>query len=192
MNSNYKKPPSNTIILVYKWCREKTEDGGYDYYRDYDEINSNDYNPACYDGWDYVDNNNLYEVDHKDYDLRYHKNYNFLYGSLDGSLVDKITNQQGVLEIKTCNINQHNYLNWKDKIPNNYYCQVLHYLLCTSFDFAIVYALLKHTNNLEIKKYEIKAGNVKDEIEYLLSKEIEFWNEYVLKDKEPPLILPGI
>ena len=88
--------------------------------------------------------NPQYEVGHIDYDIRYHKDYNFLFGSLDGYLTDKETGKQGVLEIKTCQINGSNYSKWKDKIPDNYYCQVLHYLLCTGFDFAIVFALLKH------------------------------------------------
>ena len=136
--------------------------------------------------------NPQYEVGHSDYDIRYHKNYNVLFGSLDGYLTDKETNKQGVLEIKTCQINGNNYSKWKDKIPDNYYCQVLHYLLCTGFDFAIVFALLKHQSYIEIKKYEIQRKDVEEEINYLLQKELEFWNQYVLKNIEPPLILPQI
>lgn len=136
--------------------------------------------------------NPQYEVNHKDFDLRYHQDYSFLFGSLDGTLIEKETNKHGVLEIKTCQLNSFNYKDWKDKIPDNYYCQVLHYLLCTGFDFAIVFALLKHKENIEIKKYEIQRKDVEEEINFLLEKELEFWNEYVLKDKEPPLILPQI
>lgn len=136
--------------------------------------------------------NPQYEVGHKDYDIRYHKDYNYLFGSLDGYLIDKETGKQGVLEIKTCQINGNNYSKWKDKIPDNYYCQVLHYLLCTGFDFAIVFALLKHQSYIEIKKYEIQRKDVEEEINYLLQKELEFWNQYVLKNIEPPLILPQI
>ena len=126
--------------------------------------------------------NPQYEAGHKDYDIRYHKDYNFLFGSLDGYLVDKETGKQGVLEIKTCQINGGNYSKWKDRIPDNYYCQVLHYLLCTGFDFAIVFALLKHQSYIEIKKYEIQRKDVEEEINYLLQKELEFWNQYVLKN----------
>ena len=43
-------PPKNTIIIVMKWRKEKTEDG-YDYYQELEEINSNQYNPSYYDGW---------------------------------------------------------------------------------------------------------------------------------------------
>lgn len=45
-----KEPPKNTIIIVMKWCKERSEDG-YEYYQDIDEINSNQYNPSYYDGW---------------------------------------------------------------------------------------------------------------------------------------------
>lgn len=47
---NTKQPPKNTMIIVMKWRKEKTEDG-YDYYQDLEEINSNQYNPSYYDGW---------------------------------------------------------------------------------------------------------------------------------------------
>lgn len=50
MFTKLKEPPPNTIIRVFKWIN----DCG-DYYRDFDEINSNYYNPALYDGWDYIE-----------------------------------------------------------------------------------------------------------------------------------------
>ena len=49
--------------------------------------------------------------------------------SLDGELVDQ-DGRKGILEIKTTNILQSmQYEKWKDRIPDNYYIQVLHYLL---------------------------------------------------------------
>lgn len=134
-------------------------------------------------------NNTQYEVEHKGFDLLYHKDYDFLFGSIDGRIVEKETGKKGVLEIKTyqgCKWNK-----WKDKIPDNYFCQVLHYLLCTGWDFAIVFALLKAENFMSLKTFRINRENVKDELDYLLKKELEFW-EYVEKDIEPPLILPQI
>ncbi len=50
MFTKLKEPPPNTIIRVFKWIN----DCG-DYYRDFDEINSNYYNPALYDGWEYIE-----------------------------------------------------------------------------------------------------------------------------------------
>ena len=134
-------------------------------------------------------NNPQYEVEYKGFDLLYHKDYDFLFGSIDGRIIEKETGKRGVLEIKTyqgCKWNK-----WKDKIPDNYYCQVLHYLLCTGWDFAIVFALLKAENFMSLKTFKINRENVKDELDYLLQKELEFW-EYVEKDIEPALILPQI
>jgi putative phage-type endonuclease len=133
--------------------------------------------------------NPQYEVGHKDYDLRVHKDYSFIIGSLDGFLVDKETGEKGVLEIKTCQINKYNFDNWKGKIPINYYCQVLHYLLVTNYDFAIVFALLKFQNSSELKTFKILKSEVQEEINFLKEKEIEFWTKYVLQDIEPNLII---
>lgn len=133
--------------------------------------------------------NPQYEVNHKDYDLRVHEEYPFMLGSLDGFLVDKETGKKGVLEIKTCQINKYNFDNWKGKIPINYYCQVLHYLLVTNYDFAIVFALLKFQNSSELKTFKILRSEVQEEINFLKEKEIEFWTKYVLQDIEPNLII---
>lgn len=49
MIGSYKTPKPNTTILVWNW--NKTEGS-----KDYDEINSNQFNPAYYDGWKYINN----------------------------------------------------------------------------------------------------------------------------------------
>ena len=103
--------------------------------------------------------------------------------------MNKNTNEFGVLEIKTCTINQYNKNKWTNTIPINYYCQVLHYLMVTQYSFAFVYALLKHQNYIEIKKYNILKNEVREEIDYIRQKEIEFWIEYVEKDIEPNLLI---
>lgn len=54
MNTKLQQPLPNRLIRVCKWCREVTSDG-IDYYRDFDEINSNEYNPSFYDGWEYAE-----------------------------------------------------------------------------------------------------------------------------------------
>lgn len=85
---------------------------------------------------------------------------------------------------------------WKNRIPDNYYCQVLHYLNVTGYSFAILKAQLKYEYGdevrLETKHYKILRQDVEEDIKMLEKAEIEFWNEYVLKDKRPPLRLPEI
>ena len=54
-------------------------------------------------------------------------------------------------------------------------------------------AQLKFDENYkQTKVYTIKREEVEEDIKFLQEKEIEFWNEYVVKDKKPNLILPKI
>ena len=135
-----------------------------------------------------------YEVSHQENTIIKHPTYPFLFASLDGQLVNKETGELGILEIKTTNILQSMQKEkWKDKIPDNYYCQVLHYLNVTGYSFAILKAQLKYDFDgdlrLETRQYTILRNE--QDIKLLEKKEIEFWG-YVEKDIQPPLILPNI
>ena len=93
-----------------------------------------------------------YEVKHDEYTIIKHPKYPFLFASLDGILIDKETGEMGILEIKTTNILQSMQKEkWKEKIPDNYYCQVLHYLNVTGYSFVILKAQLKYEYDGEIK-----------------------------------------
>lgn len=138
-----------------------------------------------------------YEVNHEEYSIIKHPKYPFLFASLDGQLIDKETGEMGVLEIKTTNILQSMQKEkWKEKIPDNYFCQVLHYLNITGYSFAILKAQLKYDYSgdirLETKHYYIDRNDYEDDIKYLEKQEIEFWKNYVEKDIRPPLELPQI
>jgi putative phage-type endonuclease len=139
-----------------------------------------------------------YEVKHKDFDLRVHPKYPFLIGSLDGELTEKETGRKGILEIKTTNILQsRQYEKWNDMIPENYLYQTLHYLLVTGYDFVVLKAQLKRVYDgndvrLDTRHYYFERKDVEVLLADLLEKELHFWNEYVLKDVRPPLILPEL
>lgn len=137
-----------------------------------------------------------YIVTHEENTIIKHPEHPFLFASLDGKLLDVATGKEGILEIKTTNILQSTQKEkWKDKIPDNYYCQVLHYLNVTSCSFAILKAQLKYDYGgeirLETKHYYIDRKDVEDDIKLLQEKEIQFWKEYIEKDKKPPLVLPN-
>jgi len=73
-----------------------------------------------------------YDVKHEENIIIKHPEFDFLFASLDGILVDKKTGEMGILEVKTTNILQSMQKEkWKDKIPGNYYIQVLHYMMVT-------------------------------------------------------------
>ena len=144
----------------------------------------------------------LFKLDFPDYKVGYIENnmfindkYPFAHASLDGWLTDK-NGRKGILEIKTTNILQSMQKEkWKDRIPDNYYLQVLHYLMVTEFDFAILKAQLKYDYSeglyLNTRHYMIERSEVEEDIEFLKKAEIEFF-EMVQADKKPALILPEI
>ena len=84
----------------------------------------------------------------------------------------------------------------KEKIPDNYYCQVLHYLNVTGYSFVILKAQLKYDYDGEIKldtrHYKILKEEVAEDMKMLEEKEIEFWTKYVETGIRPPLTLPTI
>lgn len=136
-----------------------------------------------------------YEVEHQDFAIFQSIEYPFLLASLDGVLTEIETGREGILEIKTTSILQSMQKEkWNNRVPDNYYIQVLHYLLVTGFDFAILKAQLKYDYQgiyLNTKHYFIERKDVESDLKYLLEKEIEFW-QYKMRDEMPPLVLPNI
>lgn len=119
--------------------------------------------------------------------------YPFIFATLDGELTNFHTQERGVLEIKTTEIQQSNqWAKWDNKIPENYYVQVLHQLLATGYDFAILKAQIKWNKDGEMqlatRHYTINRVDILDDIDYLLQAEIKFW-DCVKEDRRPNLIL---
>lgn len=139
-----------------------------------------------------------YKVESKEFDLRVKKGDDFLIGSIDGELTEIETGRKGVLEIKTTNIlqsmmNEH----WSDNnVPQNYYIQILHYLLVTGYDFAVLKAQLKSVWNKEIKlttkHYFFERENVQQDLDWLYVRLCKFWELNIKRDIEPNLIFPEI
>ena len=134
-----------------------------------------------------------FEVIHEENTIIRHPKYPFLFASLDGILVNKETGEKGVLEIKTSKIlRSMQKEKWNDRVPDNYFIQVLHYLNVTGFSFAYLFAELTYSDDLQMTKtFKFDRNNLVEDIEYLQEKEIEFW-KYVEEDKRPPLVLPMI
>ena len=93
----------------------------------------------------------LFKLDFPEYEMSYIDNnmwlndkYPFAHASLDGWLIDK-DGRRGIWECKTTNVLQAMQKEkWNERIPDNYYIQVLHYMMVTEFDFAILKAQLKY------------------------------------------------
>ncbi len=136
-----------------------------------------------------------YVVDYVDNNLWLNDKFPFAHASLDGWLTDQ-NGRKGILEIKTTNILQSMQKEkWKDRIPDNYFIQVLHYLMVTGFDFAVLKAQLKFDFGGEImcqvKHYKIERAEVEEDIKFLESSEQNFW-KLVQEQKRPGLLLPEI
>lgn len=136
-----------------------------------------------------------YEVDYEENNIWFNDAYPFAHASLDGWLTDQ-DGRKGILEIKTTNILQSMQKEkWDSRIPDNYYIQVLHYLMVTGFDFAVLKAQLKFDFGgdilLHTKHYKIERSDALEDIELLKSSEKEFW-KYVQSRKRPALLLPEI
>lgn len=145
----------------------------------------------------------LFGLDYPEYEVIYHENrilqskaYPFLQASLDGELVDRRDGRKGILEIKTTSILQSMQREkWNDRIPDNYYIQVLHYLLVTGYEFVVLRAHLRsewgENRSTSVRHYHIERDDVEEDLEYLLAREIEFWR-YVESGRKPPLEIAGL
>jgi len=144
----------------------------------------------------------LFKLDYPEYELFYEENnmwlndkYPFAHASLDGWLIDQ-DGRKGIWECKTTNILQSMQKEkWNHRIPDNYYIQILHYLMVTEFEFAVLKAQLKYEFDGEIylqtKHYKIERADVEEDIKYLESSERKFWKQ-VQDKRKPDLILPEI
>ena len=142
----------------------------------------------------------LFKLDYPEYEVRYEENnmfvndqYPWAHASLDGWLKDQ-NGRTGIWECKTTNIlNSQQKEKWDNRIPDNYYCQILHYLMVTEFQFVVLKAQLKYDYGDDVmcitKHYRIERTEVEQDIRYLVEKEKEFW-ECVREDRKPTLILP--
>ena len=144
----------------------------------------------------------LFKIDFPDYYVGYEPNnmftnpkYPFAHASLDGWL--NKDGKMGILEIITALVNTRLQAEkWRDRIPDTYYCQVLHYLMVTGWDFVILKAQLKYQIGdelpyLQTRHYYIDRADVEQDIATLEKAEREFWR-YVQEDKRPAVILPEI
>ena len=144
----------------------------------------------------------LFALDHPEYKVFYdpdnmftNSKYPWMHASLDGELLDS-TGRHGILEIKTTNILQSaQKKKWDNRIPDNYYCQVLHYLAVTEYDFVVLKAQLKSEWDgelrIEVRHYFIEREEVEEDIRELVDAEKKLW-DCVESGRRPDLILPVI
>ena len=144
----------------------------------------------------------LFRLDYPGYQLDYHEffmyvsdRYPFIFATLDGELTDE-NGRRGILEIKTCTIqNPNQWDEWEGRVPDTYYAQLLHQLAATGWDFAVLKAYIRYYRDgvlrVAIRHYFVEKSEVKAEIDYLIQRESRFWRDVTNKTR-PALILPEI
>ena len=149
----------------------------------------------------------LFALDYPEYEVNYNDNYRvnyceenpFLLCTRDCDLVEKSTGKKGALEIKTTELlSSIAKEKWDNRVPDNYYCQILQYFITDiELEFVFLKAQIKSdfgNGNIRIttKHYYFTREQCQEDIEWLQDKEIQFWNNNVLKDIRPARVLPQI
>lgn len=144
----------------------------------------------------------LFAIDYPQYKVEYFENnmiinskYPFAHASLDGELTDA-DGRKGILEIKTTNILQSMHMaRWDGKIPQNYYVQLLWYMMVTEYEYAWLVAQLKMDYRDGMRKvtkhFYIEKSDVEEDIEMVREAGERFW-QAVQVDMEPGCALPFI
>lgn len=144
----------------------------------------------------------LFKLEHPQYKVFYEENnlwlndkYPFGHYSADGWLIDE-DGRLGVWECKTTNILQSMQKEkWKDRLPDNYYIQLLHGMLIMEADFAVLKARLKYKfcgeSYIQVNHYHLERSEVKEDIKILEEEERVFFRQ-VLEKREPNRILPPL
>ena len=155
-----------------------------------------------------------FAVEYVDNNLFLNDKFPWAHASLDGWLIEfenvttydddgnvigiekRPTGRRGILEIKTTEILQSMQKEkWNHRIPDNYYIQILHYMMVCEADFAILKAQLKTEFDgvpyLQTRHYIIERSEVEADIEFLQNSEKEFW-QHVQNKTRPALELPEI
>jgi putative phage-type endonuclease len=148
------------------------------------------------------------------YTLQRNEEYPYILGTVDAELSCELeelsfkqsseeieggrSGKKGFLEVKTTNIMASRQKEqWDERVPENYYIQILHYFLINKeYEYCWIKAQLKsvwkNDVRLTTKHYYFERKEVEEDLKYLKEKEIEFWEENVKKDVSPNLVLPPI
>lgn len=127
-----------------------------------------------------------YRIEYHPYDILYQEERPWLFATLDGQITSS-DGRNGILEIKTSAPNSREaWREWDGQIPQAYYCQCIHQLLATGWDFVVLQPALWHMNgDITLKDaFVIERSEHEADLAWLLQQEEEFW-ESVQTGKRP-------
>lgn len=143
----------------------------------------------------------LWAISHKDfivednsvdsYDLWVSDKYNYIAASGDGKITEISTGKTGIMEIKHIYVDSKAVSEqYKNGIPQHYYVQCLQEMYCSNSDFVIFVVCMNYSDDYTaIKTYRLDRKDCEDDLKYVEEKDVEFYNNYVVKSIRPPLLL---
>ena len=122
--------------------------------------------------------------------LRREDEYDFLFDTPDGLLVEKETGRRGLYESKTSTcLSRKDWDKWNEKIPDAYFCQICQGMFVGDFDFAVVWALLLNSEgDGTLRIYEFERADCEWKIEEIKREGKKFW-KHVVDGTMPPVLL---
>ena len=147
----------------------------------------------------------LFALDHPELRVTYESPYKiirssehpFIFCTPDGELEELRTGRKGGLEIKTTEIrNPSQWEKWKDRIPDEYYCQVCQQMYAAEWEFVWLKAQIKWYDRtgamrLDIREYNIERQDAIEDIAAVKTADVDFWRHVETKTR-PALKLPEI
>lgn len=127
-------------------------------------------------------------IEHHPYDIIFQKGVPWLFCTLDGEVVTENTKERGILEIKNVTPSgKAGWDEWNGRIPDKYYYQILHQMLATGYEFAVLVAALHSSDgSITIREYEFARGECFTDLYYYRQLAGDFMH-YVIADQMPPV-----
>lgn len=131
-----------------------------------------------------------YTLDFEPYTvLRRDDDHTFMFYTPDGWLAEADTGRRGLWECKsaTC-LKKTDWEKWRDKVPQGYYCQILHGMYVGGFAYADLFAiLLNQERDATVRRYHFERADCESDLAWLLEKETRFWT-CVEQDRMPGMV----
>ena len=127
------------------------------------------------------------EVQYKPFDIYRQVERPWCFATLDGDIRDRATGDRGILEIKKADcMNKADRERWMGRVPEDYFCQVLHQLAATNYEFAYLWALLRNGDgSCTLREYYFPREEYRDDLKELLRMETIFM-DMVQSGRVPP------
>ena len=136
-----------------------------------------------------------YQMYYREFELLVDDEHDFMTASLDGELTHPELGK-GVWEAKSTEPRNKEVLEeWNGSIPGSYFCQLIHNMMVSNYQYAILSALILHRTydgslpNQENRNYFFDRKDVEEDISYLREKEIDFWNNHIIPRIAPSAVL---